>query len=153
LLDEERIGRQLEALRAVRLQPKQCQVAVHGALRQSGFVRQAATRPVRLAAWLSRQCGIDQLRDLILAGTARSPGLELVMQSGNAMLGKAFAPQRYGWTTDLVASRHRAVGLAVHQTQNHLRTTRQCGRKALRSSDRLKLLPVLRRYRQLDCRP
>ena len=80
LLDEERIVRQLEALRAVRLQSEQRQVAVYGALRQPGFVRQAATRPVCLAARFSRQRGIDQRGDLILAGAARSAGLELVVQ-------------------------------------------------------------------------
>src|SRR5690606_18403424 len=58
---EEWIVRQLEALRAVRLQPEQRQVAVYGALRQPGLLRQAATRPVCLAARLSPQRCIDQL--------------------------------------------------------------------------------------------
>lgn len=62
------------------------------------------------------------------------------MQPGDAMLGEAFAPQRYGRAADPVAPRHRAVGITVRQPQDHLRTTRQRDRKALRSSDRLKLV-------------
>lgn len=125
---------------------------MHAALRQPDLVRQAVARPVRLTAQLAAEGRVDQRGDLILAGTARSAGLELVVQSGDALFGVTLSPQRHGWATHPLAARHRGVGLTVRQSQDQLRTTRQRGRQTLRSGDRLLLHPVLRRDCQLDCR-
>jgi hypothetical protein len=77
LLDEEQIVRELEALRAVRLQSEHRELPVHGALGKLRLLREAAARPMRLAFKLSRRRRVDQHCSLFFACGTRSPRLSV----------------------------------------------------------------------------
>lgn len=67
LLNEERIGREHKASRAMRLQPEQRQVALHGGRRRARGPGQAAARTMRSTLRPCFERGIDQRGDLLFA--------------------------------------------------------------------------------------
>lgn len=146
LFDEERVVGELEALRAVRLQAEHRQITVHGALGESGFLSETASRPMRLALGLSGERRVDQRCDLLLARRAGPSRLQLIVQSRDAVLGIAFASRGHRRATRAVAARHARIRFAIRQAQDHLRTTRQSRRRALRTSHRLQLCAIFGRH-------
>ncbi len=143
LLDEERIGGELEALGAMRLQAEQRHVAVDGGGGTSCLDRQRAARPVRVTFRLARQDGVDQFSHLLIAGRARPAGLEFVMQAGNAALAIAGTPQRDRRAAHAIAMRDRRLRFTVGHAQDHLCAARQGRRQTLRSGHRLQLQTII----------
>src|SRR6202022_2092791 len=89
---EERIGGELEALGAMRLQAEQREVARHRALGDCGLLGHRAHAPMGGVFGLAAQDPIDQSRYLLVAVGARTSGPQFIVQAGDTVLDKAPAP-------------------------------------------------------------
>ena len=130
LLDEERVGRELEGLGSMGLYAEQRQIALHGALGDPSLIGQLAHTPVRGPLGSARQRGVEQHRDVLFAVGARPPGFKLIVQTGQTLLSKALAPignrrRCYLHTPRRLAYRHSAF-----RQQNHIRAPYQPVRQA-----------------------
>ena len=85
LLDEERVGGQLEVTLAVRLDAEQGEPALHGALGEAGVLGHGAHAPVRGAGRLGLQGGLDHSRPPV---HPRAPA------AGRAAVRRAAPPSR-----------------------------------------------------------
>jgi hypothetical protein len=136
--NEERIVRELGALGAMRLQPKERHITMHGALREARLSGQATSRPMGFASWLGLQRGVHQDRDLLLGGATRPTRLHLVVQSGQSVFRISGAPHRHRRAAHSIPTRNGSVSVspAIGQTQNNLRPPRQRRGQTSRACDR-----------------
>ena len=141
LLDEERIGGELEVLGAVRLQAQELEVAVHAGGRDRRLSGDRSHAPVRGAARrLGMQGLVDQLGHALVIDRARLAGPKFIVKPIEPVLEVASAPLAHRGASQLQPLGDRAVGLARGRCQHDARSRYQRGR------DR----PRARHGRQLD---
>ncbi len=110
LLEEERVVGQLEALRAMRLQSEQLEVALHAGLGDASLGGYRAYVPVRRAVgWLGVQRG-DQLRHAFIVDRARLARAHVAVQAGDAPIDEPRAPLAHGGPGQLQTLGDRVVG-------------------------------------------
>ena len=114
----------------MRLDSEQRQIALHGALGDTGFIAQRAHTPVRGSLGSARQRGVEQQRDVLLSVRARPPRFELVVQTRQTLLTKALALMRYRRRCHLHTSRCFANRYTAFSQKNHIRTPYQPVRQA-----------------------
>lgn len=120
-LHEERIGRELEGLGAVRLQAEQADVAVHRTFGNARLRRQAAHRPVRRRLGLTLQSLVDQGRNPIVIVRARSSGSQFIVQSRDAVLPVSAPPETHQRYARSQLRRNLRVTHAACRQQHHSR--------------------------------
>jgi hypothetical protein len=153
LLDEERVGGQLEAVAAMRLEPERLQEAINAGFGDAGFGSQTAHAPMGgaiLGAVVQRRG--EELRDALVVDRARLAGAQLVVQARDAADDEAPAPladRRIGGAEPL---RHRAVGRARGAGQNDVGTSHQRCRQRPRPGERLQLHLLLLAQHKLRLR-
>jgi hypothetical protein len=86
LVDEQWIGRQLEALAAVRLQAERPPHTADRRMRKAGFSRHRTDRPVRRVRRRGAQRSLDHSGNLVVVDGSRSAGASLVEQTITAIL-------------------------------------------------------------------
>ena len=106
LLDEERIGGELEAAGAVRLQTEQLEQAMDGALGNPGLFGDGAHAPMGCGFGLASECLGDQLGHRLVLDRAGPAGSHLVVEPLDPIGDEAFAPfaDRMGPTPSRVAT-------------------------------------------------
>jgi hypothetical protein len=92
LLDEQRVGRQLEAPGAVRLDPEQPEVALHRAFRDPAGLGRAPDGPVRTDARAALEDRRQQVRHRLVIMAARAPRPLLTVEPGQTLLEEPLAP-------------------------------------------------------------
>src|SRR5271169_58675 len=149
LVDKQRIGRELESLGTVRLQPKGTPSAAHRALRDLKLLRKQARAPMRgLARALIERSG-DQLLDSRLIELARRTGPRLIEQAVEPPLKKATAPLAHGLTHDATALGYLAVVRPLCARQDDVRTQGQILRGLMPPRPFDQLIVLLHRQLQL----
>ncbi|MDO8502757.1 MAG: hypothetical protein Q7S20_13020 [Gemmatimonadaceae bacterium] len=88
----ERIGRELEMLRSVRLYTKEREIALHGALADTGLLGDASNTPVSRVPGLFFEHGAEHLGDFILVVSAGSPGSGYIIEARETILIESIAP-------------------------------------------------------------
>ena len=111
LLNELRIGRQLERLRAMRLQAEGLPDPMYGRRRYARRLRHAARAPVRRVRGLCFERLCDNLLDPVIADLAWCTASRLVVEAVKAMLREPLAPRSDGLARDA----RRICDLAVVQ--------------------------------------
>ena len=97
LLDEERVGRELEVLAPVRLQAKQLEVAMHARLGDAGLAGHRANAPMRRA--VSRpgmQCRLDRLCQTLVVDRAGLADARFAVEPVDASLDELRTPLAHG---------------------------------------------------------
>jgi len=97
LFDEKRVGREFEALAAVRLQPKEGEIAPHRAFGDAAVSRRGAHAPVGIGSAMEHP--LYQLGDPLIVVAARPPRPQFPVQSGDAILAPATPPVADGRLT------------------------------------------------------
>ena len=118
-LDEERIGRQLEGLRPMRLDPEQGEPALYRALANALGSPQGACAPVRGGVGRLLQCTVDHRRHLVVVIGPGPTGSEFVVQALDTGCSEAPSPLADGLWCDAEAEGDRRVGQAFGAGENH----------------------------------
>jgi hypothetical protein len=113
LLDEQRVGRQLEAPGAVRLDPEQPEVALHRAFRDPAGRGRATDAPVRTDARAALQDRRQQVRHRLVIMAARAPGPLLTVEPGQTLLEEPLAPVTDRWDREADLPRDLGVRAAL----------------------------------------
>jgi hypothetical protein len=119
LLDECRIGGELEGLRPVRPQAEGAPDAAHRGLAHAGAARHRARAPVRGVPRCLPQRQGDQALDRLVADGPRRPGARRVHQPLQAALGEAPAPGRHRLAAHAQSGGHPGVGRARLRAGQH----------------------------------
>lgn len=154
ILDEDGVGREPEAFRAIRPQTKQPKVAMHAGLGDTRLSGRLANASVRIAVFgLLIEDLADQACDVLILERTRAPAPDLIVQSRNTALHEACAPLARRGVRQLEALRHRIVGIADCAGQHDPRSLRErCGDR-MRAGNRLQLRLLRRAPDQLHFRP
>jgi len=118
LLDEERIGRNLEAAAAVRLQGEGLKQPVHGRLGNTASLSGLADAPVGGASRLTRQGPLQQSCDLLVIDATRPAGTQLVVEPRQAVFNKSLSPLADGGLGPVQATGNLAIALALNRPQH-----------------------------------
>ena len=114
LLDEERIGRELEAAGAVRLQTEELEQAMDGTLGNPGLFGDGAHTPMGCGFGFARECFGDQLGYGLILDRAGPAGTHLIVEPLDPIGDEAFAPFTDRMGPDAKPRRHNSVdGLAL----------------------------------------
>jgi len=140
LLDEERIGRELEVLLPVRLDAEGVPDPLNGGLAQTGLDRDRAARPVGATTGLGLDGLLDEGADPLVLDTAGTARSALVVESHQPLPDEPLSPEadHRPRQTDLFAD--RAVVHPVGCHENDLRSPNQRVRERTRPSQGLKFL-------------
>jgi hypothetical protein len=92
LFNEERIGRELEILRSVRLNTKEREIALHGTLADTSLLGNASNTPVSGVPGLFLEHGTKHLGDFILVMSAGPSGSGHIIEAGESILIEPVAP-------------------------------------------------------------
>src|SRR5207342_3286702 len=134
LLDELRIGRQLERLRAMRLQAEGLPDPMDRRRRYARRLRHAARTPVRGVCGLCFERLCDNLLDPVIADLAWRTASRLVVDAIKAMLCEPIAPRPDGLARDAHYTCDLAVVQPIGRAQNDLGPLR-IGARDLAASD------------------
>ena len=148
LLDEQGVGRQLEGLAAVRLQPERPPDAMDRRGRVADGRRHRAQRPVGGVGGRRLQGQTDHLGDRIVADPPRRAGTGLVVQPVEALLGEPATPLADRVLVRTQSLRNRLVRHAVRRGEDDARPPRQPLRRPPPPRQAFELGPL--RHRQLD---
>ena len=129
LLDEEGIGRELEAAGAVRLQTEELEQAMDGALGNPGLFGDGAHTPMCCGLGLASECFGDQLGHGLILDRARSAGPHLVVEPFDPVGDEAIAPLADRMGADVEPRRNDGVAGLALTGQYDLRPQRQCRRQ------------------------
>jgi hypothetical protein len=122
LLDEERIGGQLEAVAAMGLEAERLQEAMNAGLGDPGFGSQPAHAPMgRAIPGSTVQRRGEELRDALVVDRARFARTQLVMQALDAPGDETPAPLAHRRVGGPEAFRHRGVGRARGTSEKRCR--------------------------------
>jgi hypothetical protein len=152
LVDELRIGGELEAVLQVGLETEVLPDPTNGRFRQPAALGHRRPRPVRvpthLRAWYGLQRRDDHVLDLVERDRGRPAGAGLVLQSVQAVLGESGAPALHGRDVHGELGGDLLVGPAIGGPQHDLRSQGQVlgGLRPLRPP--LQLQSFLRRQHQ-----
>jgi hypothetical protein len=147
LVDEQRVGRQLEGLGAMRLQPEGAPDAVDGRGRVTHGLGHRTQRPVRRPGRRRFQCQPDRLGDRVVADPARRAGPRLVEQPVQAVLGEAATPLAHRVRVRAHRAADRLVLHPGRRRQHDPRTPRHRLPGLLCPRQRLQFLPLRRTQR------
>ena len=140
LLDEERIGGQLEAVAAMGLEAERLQEAMNAGLGDPGFGSQPAHAPMgRAIPGSTVQRRGEERRDALVVDRARFARTQLVMQALDAPGDETPAPLAHRRVGGPKAFRHRGVGRARGTSENDADAPHQRCRQRTRPGDRLQL--------------
>jgi hypothetical protein len=164
LLDEKRIGRQLEVPLSVRLQPEGLPDAMHGGLGQSRLTRDLADAPVRALLGSGLQGLRHQFRHALVADRAGATRAQLVVQPCHTRAQKSAAPFAHGRVRHPQLPRNLLVGHSTGTEQNDSRPVDHTGGQRTRTGQPFHLFSVLlgqdqgrfrssHRHRHLHCAP
>ncbi len=112
------------------LHAEQRQIALHGALGDTGLISQLTHPPVRGALGSACQRGIERHRNVFFAVRARPSRFELIAQPGQALLAKMLTPIRRRRRRHLHTSRGFAYRHSIFGEQNLVRSSHQSVRQA-----------------------
>lgn len=119
-IDEQRIARQLEGLRSVRLQAERVPYATDRRVRMAGGRGHRTDRPVRRIGGLRLQRSFNHRRHSIVVDRPRAAGSRLVQQPVDAIVQKPTAPLADHALADPEFGRHllalQAIGAAQYDT-------------------------------------
>ena len=135
LLDEERVGRQLEVLVPVRLQAEQLEPALHGALRDPAVRGHRAHAPVRPRGRLGLQGVVDDGGHPLVVIGSRPAGAEFIVQPFQAALPIPSAPPADGGGAHAQACGDGCVRRADGACEHDLRSLDQAARERPRPTD------------------
>jgi hypothetical protein len=143
-LDEERVGRQLEGVLAMRLQPEHLKEAMDAGLGDAGLRGQPAHTPVggAVLGFLVQRRG-QEPGDPLIVDRARLARAQFVVQTRDALLDEAAAPLADGRVGHAEPLRHGAVGDAIGTCQNQAGALHQPGRQRPRPGERRQLHPFV----------
>jgi len=139
LLDELRIGGELERLRPMRLQRERAPDALHRGRRDTRRLRHVAGAPVRRALRLLLERLDHDGFDLVVADLARRTASGLVAEAVEAVLGKPLAPRAHGLARDADLGGDRAIVEPVGGEQHDLRALRSATRDRAPSNQTVKI--------------
>ena len=112
LVNELRIGRQLEMSGAVRLYAEQSEGSRDRAFRKAGRCGGGAHGPVRRVGGLAVEDGAQKLRHSLFVVGSRAPGPRLAVQADKALIEPFLAPVANGRVRDSQSSGYAEIGLA-----------------------------------------
>lgn len=112
LVNELRIGRQLEMFGAVRLYAEQSEGSRDRAFRKAGRCGGGAHSPVRRVGGLAVEDGAQKLRHSLFVVGSRAPGPRLAVQADKALIEPFLAPVAHGRVRDSQSSGYAEIGLA-----------------------------------------
>jgi hypothetical protein len=152
LLDEEGIGRKLEAAGAVRLQTEELEQAMDSALGNPGLFGDGAHAPMCCGLRLARECLGDQLGHGLILDRAGPAATCLVVEPLDPIGDEAIAPFANRMGADAKPRRHHSVvGLAL-AGQHDLRPQRQCRGQRARPRYCQKMRAFVARHREYRLR-
>jgi hypothetical protein len=126
LLDEEQVGRELEALGAMRLQPKQLEVAVHAGGREAGLAGNRSHVPVRgPVGRFGVQRLVDQFGHTPVVDCARLAGAQYAVQAFQTPCQEAGPPFADCRARPLQSLGDHATGLTRGRRQHDAGVRRQ----------------------------
>ena len=147
-LDEQRIGRQLERLAPMRLQPERVPNAADGHVTQPDGLRHVARTPVRRPARRGFQRANHHLLDLLVGDRPLGAGPRLIVQPVQSLADEATAPFADRARRHMQASRHDLAVDALGARQDDARASRHVRRRSRAMGQRVQSLPFLRRQNQ-----
>ena len=132
LLDEKRVGRQLEGLRQMRFDAEEGEPALHRALGKALGLPQGARAPVRGGVGRPLQRAVDHRRHLVVVVGPGSSGPDFVVQPLHAGLPEASAPlaDRVRCDADTLGDGYVGQAFGALARMMRARTTRAQGRVA-----------------------
>jgi hypothetical protein len=149
LLDELRVGGELELLLTVRLQRERLPRPPHRVLRNAQMRRQRARRPVRGVLGRGLERGDHDPFDLLIGDRPRLPRPRLVQQSLQSGRGEALAPLRDRRTRDTQLLGDLRIRQTISRRQHDPRAPRQRLRGLAPPRPRLQAGAFI--LRELDC--
>src|SRR5215211_6399275 len=126
LLDEEGIGRKLEAAAAVRLQTKELEQAMDGALGNAGLFGDRAHAPMGGGLGLASESLGDQRGYGLVLDRAGPTATHLVVEPLDAVRDESIAPFADRMGADAKPRRHHGVAGLALASEYDLRPQRQC---------------------------
>jgi hypothetical protein len=153
LLDEERIGRELEAAGTVRLQTEELEQAMDGALGNPGLFGDGAHAPMGCGFGLASECLGDQLGHRLILDRAGPAGTHLIIEPLDPIGDEAFAPFTDRMGADAKPRRHNSVAGLALADQHDLCPQGQCRWQRTRARDRQEMRAFVARHRQQRFRP
>ena len=118
LVDELRVGGQLEGLGPVRLEGERAPDATDGGMRQAGILRHRTDRPVRRVARLLAERALDHIGHAFVLDAARPARARLIDETVEPVLREPAAPLAHGVLVDAELGRHCLAGQSVRAAQN-----------------------------------
>ena len=140
--DEERVVRQLEGLRQVRLDPEQGEPAMHRALADALGTPQGAGAPVRGGVGLLLERTVDHRGHLVVVIGPGPAGPEFVVQALDIGSSEAPPPLADGLRRDAEAARDGGIRQAFGAGENHAGALDQCVGQGGGPGDSVELLPL-----------
>src|SRR5215813_4658460 len=125
LVDQQRVGRQLERVGAMRLESERPPDLLDRRTAEATRFGHAAAAPVRLAAGRLLERPHDHSLDVLIADLPRRPGPRLVVQPVDALAHEPSAPLADRGLRHAQSLRHRLVILALRARQHDTRAPRE----------------------------
>jgi hypothetical protein len=129
-LGELRIVRELEGLRAMRLQAIRLPHPLHHAVRHFQMLRQRARAPMRSSMWVFSRRDAHDLRRDFGAFRRSAAARRITLDTRKARLREAIAPQAHRLHTGLQLRGDVFIELAICRRQHNLRSQNQSRRRA-----------------------
>lgn len=153
LLNEERVVGELEALRSMRLQPKQLEIPCDAGLGNAGLGSHCAHTPERGALGrLGVQRGLDQMRNAFVIDRAWFARAHVVVQASNAPIDKPRAPLTHSGLGQSQTLGDDIAEFAIGTAQENARPRTQGRRQGSTARKRLKLRAFIVRQQQFELR-
>jgi hypothetical protein len=137
---EERVGREFEALGAVRLESEELEVAADGALGDSALLGDQTHTPVGGALGFGVQNAIDEFRHLLIAMATWASRPQFIVQAGEPMFAVALTPQADGGRGHRAAFGNGLVRQSRGRQQHYIYPPYQRMRHTARTRQRFQLL-------------
>jgi hypothetical protein len=147
LVDERRVGRELERLHPVRLEAEGAPDPLHGRGGQPAGGGHRARAPVRGVRGRGLERAHQQVGDPLVGDRARGAAARLVPQTLEPVLGEALAPLADGVGADPDLAGHGPVGQTLRAAQDDPGPRRQVLRGLAPADQPLQLRPLLWRQR------
>ena len=139
LLDEKRIGRELEAATAMRLQPEGLKQPMHRGFGNPTGLGRLAHAPLGGCGWLAPERPFKQGRNPLIIDAARPTGTQLVIQTRQAVLDEPLSPLTHRGLGPVQTAGNLAVVLSPRRPQHQPRTGHQPMRQSARSGQTAQL--------------
>jgi len=152
LLDQQRVGRELEALGTMRPETESTPDATDAASAQARSLGQRPRTPVRRVLGLALECQRDDFLHMSVADLARCSRPRFVQQPVNPVLDETCSPAADSLTGDAELLGDVAVVSTLRATQHDARSQGQRLGRGASASQSFQLYSLLRRYNQLRLR-